>query len=146
MTDKLFIFNLPPIVLPKYQLSGILELLRDRVSKHYMPSSNGRITRNTKPEYTKHELPDRPGWPSVHRLEPSGYFCMQDMLGYSNTKPVFYNLHISHFQILINLQTEEALIRFCEVPDAVFLEWKDDPDQTIPLMPDHLKEIIDVYG
>lgn len=140
------IFSLPSIVLEKVKLSEILDLLRDRVNRHYMPKSNGRIKYNSKPEYTQFASQQFPDMPDIHPLEPSGYFCLDRD---SQRQPIFYNLHIAQFQIVINLVTEEAFIRLNNSElrhTELFVKWEDTSNQTIPLMRDELKEIIEIYG
>lgn len=143
------IFSRPPIVLEKVRLSEILELLRDRVNKSYMPSANGRVEFNSKPEYTEIANSQFPDFPVVHSLEQSGYFCLQRHDYQGGREPVFYNLQVAEFQIVIRLNTEQTIIRLISSPmcdDNPFIEWKDDPEQTIPLHHDQLKELIDIYG
>lgn len=143
------IFSLPPITIEKVRLSEILNLLRDRVNKGYMPGSNGAVQYNSKPRYLDHTDADFPEFPSINSLEASGYFALEHQYDRHNKKHIFYNLHISDFQIVINLTTEQAVIRLISPafqPENKFIEWKDSPEQTIPLMRDELKEIIDIYG
>ena len=140
------IFALPPIILPKVRLSAILELLRDRVNKYYMPSSNGRVQYNSKPEYDRIAHPDHPDMPNIHPIvDCSGYYCLDRGMG--QQLPIFFNLNIGPFQIIINLSTEKTIIRRNDVGHAEpFVEWKDSDEQTIPLVPEELKNIIDMYG
>lgn len=142
------IFSLPPLVLQKVRLSEILELLRDRVNKGYMPGSHGTVQYNSKPRYTEIPNPQFPAFPDIWSLDASEYFCLQSHIPRAKD-PIFFNLHIAQFQIVINLTTEQAIIRLIKEgsgPEHEFVEWKDCSEQTIPLMRDELKELIDIYG
>lgn len=140
------IFALTPIVLEKVKLSEILDLLRNRVNKGYMPKSNGLVQYNSKPTYTRFMCSQFPEMPDIHPLEASGYFCLDD---FGTKQPIYYNLHIAQFQIVINLTTEKAIIRRNDSDlqhKELFVEWREINEETIPLMRDELKEIIDIYG
>lgn len=142
------IFTMPPIVLPKVRLSEIIELLRDRVNKHYMPSSNGKVEYNSKPEYDRFFHPVYTDMPDIHPVvDQSGYYCLDRGMG--QKMPIFFNLNIGPFQIVINLTTEKAIIRRNDSSlghTEPYVEWQDSDEQTIPLLPSELKETIDIYG
>lgn len=143
------IFSLPPLVIEKVCLSEILNLLRERVNKSYMPSATGQVRYNSKPRYVDNSDNDFPNFPYINSLEASGYFAHSTKIYRHSDCDIFYNLHIAEFQIVINLTTDQAIIRLITPafePDNAFVEWKDDPAQAIPLMRDELKEIIDIYG
>ena len=142
------IFALPPIVLEKVKLCEILDLLRDRVNKGYMPKSNGKVEYNSKPTYTRFTDPDIPEMPNIHPLDQSGYFSLDNWMG-QQPRHIYFNLHIAQFQIVINLTTEKAVIRRCDSELSYlepYVEWREINEETIPLMRDELKELIDIYG
>ncbi len=142
------IFSLPPLVVEKVKLSEIIELLHDRVNKGYMPSANGSVHYNSKPEYTRFAHPEHPDMPNVHPLvDYTGYFCLSD--GFSGKRPIYFNLNIAQFQIMINLETEKALIRRNDTElkhTEPFTVWTDSAEETIPIMRDELKELLDNYA
>lgn len=84
--------------------------------------------------------------PNIHPVvDCSGYYCLDRGMG--QRLPIFFNLNIGPFQIIINLSTEKTIIRRNDVGHAEpFVEWKDCEEQTIPLVPEELKNIIDIYG
>lgn len=148
MSNPSELFSLPPIVLTKVSLIEILTELRKRVNKHYMPSATGEVCYNSKPEYVKSKDSAFPHFPSYQVMDNygSGYYVLMDEWGWSDEKaPVFFHLAIGGFQIVINLTTEEALIRLLET-NAPFVPWNNSPEQTIPIIRDTLKDIIDTYG
>ena len=141
------IFSLPPIVIEKVKLSEILDLLRERVNKHYMPGANGKVQYNSKPEYTRHAHPQYPSMPDIHPLDQSGYFCLDKHP--QQDQHIFFNFHIAQFQIVIDLSTEKALIRRNDTEAQAaepFIEWRAINEETIPLMRDEMKELIEIYG
>lgn len=149
MSEVNNIFELPPIVVEKVRLGEILELLRKRVNKYYMPSSHGEVQYNSKPSYVKGKLPEHSDFANVHHSEWSGYFSVEDLFG-GSSKPIYFNLRISQFQILVNLETEQAIVCLVDAAGSPinnkFFVWTDSPEQTIPLMRDELKEYIETYG
>lgn len=144
------IFELPEIVIPKVSLEDILTLVRKNTNKHYMPTGTG-TTHHSKPEYVKSELLNYPGWPAhydhaVGFDHYAGYAELTDSDGWTKRNaPIFLYLWISGFTIVINLETEEALITRAVKGNHNydnFVKW-DKPEQKIPLMPSILEELIE---
>lgn len=143
------IFSLEPIVVKKVGLEEILKLLRNRTNKNYMPTATRGDKYNSKPDYTDVPNPHFPDFPKVYSHERSGYYCLLKPEYQGGREPVFFNLRIDQFQIVISLQTEQAIIRTSDPEDTEnndFVIWHNDPSQTIPLMRDELAEAIDTFG
>jgi hypothetical protein len=138
------IFSLPPIVLEKVKLSEIIDLLRSRVNRHYMPKATGEVLYNSKPTYVQQAHHSHRDIPDVHPLEQSGYHCLDFGI---EQQPIFFNLHIAQFQIMINLITEKAFIRLNDSKRSrlePFTEWRLVDEEALPLMRCELRELIDI--
>ena len=148
MADVDPIFSLPELTVEKVKLSEVIELLRDRVNKGYMPSATGYVKYNTKPDYVRTAHPDYPDMPNIHPvIEWTGYYSLYNTA--SKKHPIFFNLNISRFQIMINLETEKALVRLNDSKAAYaepFIEWNDSDAERLPIMRDELRNLIETYG
>ncbi len=139
------LFNMPPIVLPKVSLDQVLNMLRKRINKSYMPSATGEREFNSKPQYIPHESKEIAKMPSVHPHEPTGYFALTDHFGYTEKNyAIWCHIQIGEFQIMVNLKTDETWVKAFDFPEPL-IRWEQHPDQTLPINPYELEEILDIY-
>lgn len=141
LTATRTIFDLPPIVIKKLDLAELLDMLRTSVNSLYMPKSAGAVPFNSKPDYYKNGIEEFPDFPDVSIHDGSGFIAFDRV--YGNT-PIFVCLHVNNIQIVINLTTEEAIVRMLD-DAAKFVRWPNDPTKTLAISRTQLKEEIDFY-
>lgn len=106
-------FKIPPIVMKKVSLEELLDLLRSRVNKGYMPGADGRIGYNSKPEYVRFTLPGVAGvsWPNVNGRDHTGFYAFDSFQVIQEVpKAVYLYLDLHPVRVLIRLDTEDALV------------------------------------
>lgn len=143
------IFQLPPIVLERIQVSVVLELLRQRVNKNYMPTAKGVVLYNSKPSYVGNSLTEHEGFPSVRSNESSGFYAVDTYLsGRLTQKAIFANINTAGFQILVNLSTCETIVRQVSLKSFtpnLSVCWPDSPEHVLPISRSDLEQHIDIY-
>lgn len=145
MSNPNALFDLPAVPMKKLSLKEFLNHLRDRINCHYMPSSKRATEFNSKPEYVKHQMVGEfADFPRVHENDSSGYYCFSQKWSGSDGQAIFFNLKVTGFQILINLKTEQAIVRNLSLTPE-FVLWPDEADKTLAIDRLEYHDAIDVY-
>jgi hypothetical protein len=139
-------YNLPEIIIPKVFAKDLLAILRLRINDQYMPSAKGitNTTCNSKPDYVKYRDPIHSNFPAFippMEHEPNCYYVLVDEFGFGLPDgKVFLNLSFSNFQMMIDLHSEEIMVRAVagNMVSNIFI-W----DQTRPLPLDLTKFGVD---
>lgn len=148
-------FDRSAVVMEKLTRKELIDQLRARINKHYMPSATGDVRCNSKPEYLRHSQPfitDAP-FPNVSvSSDASGYYAFET---FSNPrigdfivptpKDIFLFMDLSPIYILMNLKTEDIRVAFREDGHALnYVKWEEG-SEAIAIDRIVLQEVIDTY-
>lgn len=142
-------FDLPPLVMTPVSRKELLEVLRSRINKGYMPTATGSVQYNTKPQYLRHALTEVEGtWPKVTELNYSGYYAFETFdFVYRHDciidapKHIYLFLKVKNIFVLLNLTTEEMLVSH---EHEVYHPWTED-EQTVPMDRIELWQAYEMY-
>ena len=147
-------FLVPDVVMKRLGLKEYLDMLRDRLNRHYMPTSTNLVSTNSKPTYVKTRDPQHPEFPNLpwSGYQQTGCYAFDSWHILDANRDIFANLLIEPYQILTNLKTCQTFIRLAKpVPGAdgnalhPWREWVEDPQQTIAVDRIELANRIDIY-
>jgi len=138
-------FDLPQIVLPKVKLQEVLQVLRERLNKSYMPSATGEVKYNSKPyyytdslygsgDYHANALTDFPSFPNPIFFNTNFEIAAWDS-HLVKERTLFASICDERVELLINLQTCETLVRSVGngINGGSWMRWSEDSEQEIAL-------------
>lgn len=100
------------------------------------------------PEDVRFAHPQHKDMPNFrHIVDGTGYYCLYS--GHPQKSPVFFNLSVGQFQIVINLETEKALIRRNNTTlghNEPYVEWQLCDEEAIPMDRNEMKSQMDTFG
>lgn len=137
-------FDLPQIVLPKVKLQDVLQVLRERLNKSYMPSASGEVQYNSKPyyysksyygmgDYHAEPLADFPTFPNPIYFNTEFEIASFDNDGLQRT--LFALICDDRVELLINLASCDTLVRFIGngINGGPWMRWLEESTQEIAL-------------
>ena len=138
------IFYLPKLVLDKLNREQFLDMLRTRVNKHYMPSARSKMRHNPTPYYQTNSLKDYSHIPEMN--EGTGFYAFS---GSASGSPIYLNVEIDNFQIVVNLRTDSVMVRIMDISrypvlTDEFIPWTSQV-QGLPIDPRAMQEHLDEF-
>ena len=128
-------FDVPEIKIPKLGRLHVITLLRQHISKYYMPSAM-RATYTTRPEYIEDY---------IFKLSSLKYYPFYDGTGYyknTDTEGVWVFINTTPVQLLCELQTDKLYVRL-DQEDAEWHLWT--PELQVAINPLELKERVEEH-
>lgn len=142
-------FDLPPLVMTPVSRKELLEVLRSRINKGYMPTATGSVLYNHKPRYLRHASTEAEGvWPKVSDNDYTGFYAFEtfDFVYRHDAiidapKHVYLFLKVKNIYVILNLTTEEMIVSCAH---QVYHPWTED-EQTVPMDRIELWERLEMY-
>lgn len=115
------------------QLGDIFLMLEDRVDRRFMPRARGNVRFSDRPPFvdTKHPVYDN--FPHIQNRELTQLVRFNNGC---NLSDCYCYLKLDPIQLLVNLRTQQALIRL--TPDGVDMYWYDSSQEAVNIDVDKL--------
>jgi hypothetical protein len=133
-------FMIPPITHSKIKLEELIKMLQERINTSYMPTANGRVKANSKPEYINLKHPDYSNFPYIDfETADSGFYAFDNI----EKSDIFVYLFLQNLHIVVNLNTLATIVK-CEDGNLIF-NWSATPDKGIAIDRHHLRDVMEEW-
>jgi hypothetical protein len=144
-------FEREPVVMEKVSRAELLSMLRGLINQNYMPSANGSVKFNRKPEYIRHWMKLMPPfWPSVCESDTTDFLAFDqygDFPGVLTNPPkaIYLFINVAPIFIIVRLDIDQVVVAYKqEGQHLAFFPWDGD-EQDVAIDWFKLQQELDSY-